>query len=617
MESRRRFLWHVAAGACLRGVMGSIHAARLLAWTDGRAVVPKQIKAFCIDFNWVHLERQPGTPAVGDAPIVFAPPGHWADASPEEHVLWYEGLGANVIQTFAVSCNGYAWYKGGFVPPQAGLKYDFLPEVVNLAHKKSMLVMGYFCVGANTKWGLDHPDLSYGTPTTPHIPFTDGYLDYLSRSMADAMQKTGIDGYMIDWVWNPANHLRQKGWLAAEKKLYAQLTGKPFPESREPGKQEKLEYERRAIDRCWARIRQTRDRTNPDCILWLSVGNMGDPTIAGSKLLKECDWVMNESPNPKLYETGERMVGKQTRMIQNLVGWATHNAKAFLSDPKNRDLDLYGFAEPRDNSLPLPIADYLSKPVEAFGGNDRLSANDRNIAALARFYRGLPLDAVVPQKPNLTAEQVFEKSIEATGGRKALENLTSFVAKGTLEMVGMPVAGDIEVYAKAPNKRFIITAIQGYGDAKQGFDGQVAWTEDPLQGLSELSGEALAITRRESTFNAALKWHELYQKVDLKGKQKLRDREAYIVELTPADGKTVTQYYDADTFLLQRVDMESPTMQGLALVQTRLSDYRDIDGIKFPFTISQDLPTGEVVVKYSEVKLNVEIEDARFTKPPQ
>jgi hypothetical protein len=83
-------------------------------------------------------------------------------------------------------------------------------------------------------------------------------------------------------------------------------------------------------------------------------------------------------------------------MLQNLVGWAAHDAAKFLADPNNRDLDFYGFAEPRDNSLPLPIAEYLGKPIGAFTGRNRISANDRNIAALARFYRGLPMDAVLP-----------------------------------------------------------------------------------------------------------------------------------------------------------------------------------------------------------------------------
>jgi len=103
-----------------------------------------------VDFNWYQG--------------AFAPPGHWAEASPEEHVRWYEALGANTIQTFCVSCNGYAWYKGGLVPPQPGLKHDFLTEMVRLGHRRNMLVMGYFCIGANTRWGREHPDLSYGAP---------------------------------------------------------------------------------------------------------------------------------------------------------------------------------------------------------------------------------------------------------------------------------------------------------------------------------------------------------------------------------------------------------------------------------------------------------------------
>jgi hypothetical protein len=180
--------------------------------------------------------------------------------------------------------------------------------------------------------------------------------------------------------------------------LFTQLTGKPLPASGTPTEGDKLEYERKAINRCWARIKAARDKANPKCVLWLSVSNMADPTIENSPMLKEVDWVMNESPDPKLYEAGRRMAGKRTRLIQNLVGWATHDAEKFLADPNHRGLDLYGFAEPRENSLPLPIADYLAKPIAAFTGKDRFGANDRNIAALARFYRGLPLDAVVPGK---------------------------------------------------------------------------------------------------------------------------------------------------------------------------------------------------------------------------
>ena len=378
MLSRRRFLKGVASAT---GAAGLMSAPNVLPAAGKRPAVPSQIKAFCVDFNWVDGK--------------FAPPGHWADAKPEEHVAWYEGLGANVIQTFAVSCNGYAWYKGGVVTPQPWLKRSFLTDVVNIAHSKGMLGMGYFCAGANSKWGVDHPDLSYDTLSTMHIPFTDKYLDYFAHSLIDAIRQTGMDGTMIDWVWNPANYLRAKGWLPAEQKLFTQLTGKAFPASGQPAAEDKLEYDRKAIDRCWARIKEARDIANPNCILWLCVNDSAKPCIKDAPLLREVDWLMNESPDPKLYEIGRRMAGAKTRMIQNLVGWVNDDAKSFLADPHNRGLDLYGFAEPRENSLPLPISEYLGKPVDAFKGKDHRSTNDYNIAALARFYRGMSMDAVL------------------------------------------------------------------------------------------------------------------------------------------------------------------------------------------------------------------------------
>ena len=97
---------------------------------DGAIDEAAQIKGFCIDFNW------------GDGgPNAFAAPGLWADASPQEHVQWYKDMGVNTIQTFIVSCNGYAWYNNDVVPEQPGLKHDFLPEMVRLGHKEGMKVM--------------------------------------------------------------------------------------------------------------------------------------------------------------------------------------------------------------------------------------------------------------------------------------------------------------------------------------------------------------------------------------------------------------------------------------------------------------------------------------------
>lgn len=338
------------------------------------AVLPEPVEAFCVDFNW-----GPG------GPNGFAPPGLWADADPASHVAWYEALGANAIQTFAVSCNGYAWYQGGKVPAQPGLAHDFLPEMVKLGHAKKMQVMGYFCAGANTRWGAAHPELSYGTPSTYHLPFTDEYLDYLSGAIEEALTKSGMDGFMVDWLWNPHDKARNGKWLPAETQLFEKLTGQPFPGEDKLTPEQKLSYERKAIDRCWDRIRSTAKRVKPDCIIWLSCSRIEDPSIAGTRPLREADWVMDESGAPPAMRKVAPMFGPHTRQLLCVVGWGDrHDARRILADAGG-DFGIYGFAKPGPDSLPLPIPAYFAQPIESFQGNDR------NIAILAHVFNGKPL----------------------------------------------------------------------------------------------------------------------------------------------------------------------------------------------------------------------------------
>jgi len=365
------------------------------------AIPPEPIRAFCVDFNWG-----------SGGPNGFAKPGLWADADPVKHVAWYAGLGVNVIQTFAISCNGYAWYKGGKIPAQPGLVNDFLPEVVKLGHAKKMQVMGYFCVSANTRWGVEHPDLSYGTPSANHIPFTDDYLDYLSSAIEESLQRSGMDGFMIDWVWNPADKERNGKWLAAEKKLFEQLMGQPFPGEDKLTPEEKLAYERKAIDRCWERIRSTAKRVNPKCVIWLSCYNVLDPTIAESRLLKEVDWVMDESGNPAASRRVSAMVGMLARQLLCVVGWGDqHDARKICADAANADFGLYGFAKPNPDSLPFPIENYQNQPLESFSGNDR------NIAILSLFFNGKPLPPPPPSP--IKASSIWDDNYDAT---KAYDN---------------------------------------------------------------------------------------------------------------------------------------------------------------------------------------------------
>jgi Hypothetical glycosyl hydrolase 6 len=334
----------------------------------------KEIKSYCLDFNW--------------AGKGFAAPGTWVEADPAAHVAWYKAMGANVIQTFCVSTNGHAWYKNGFVPEQPNLKHDFLPEIVKLGHKEGMLVFGYFCISANPVWANAHPDQSYGAPTSYHIPYTDDYLAYLSSSVSDAVRKTGIDGFMIDWLWMPNRRSTGGKWLDSEKNLYKQLMGEPFPGEEQLTKGQNLAYSRKAIDRCWKAIHKAAKDANPDCIIWLTSNNINHPHVINSDMYKEADWLMNESGDKRGIDAVKKMVGPKTRLITCLARWNGQDATKVVPEALAAGIGLYGFTAPRNDGGTVPLDEILSRPVS------ELKGDDRNIAVLARAFHGASIDSV-------------------------------------------------------------------------------------------------------------------------------------------------------------------------------------------------------------------------------
>jgi hypothetical protein len=214
-----------------------------------------------------------------------------------------------------------------------------------------------------------------------------------------------------------------------------------------------------------------------------------------------------------------------------------------------------------------------------------------------------------------TVDQILDKYVQAIGGRQAVEKITSRVTKGTFEVTTMGLKGDIEIYAKAPNKTLTIQNLSGVGVIRDGYDGKIGWSENPMMGLREKDGAELAAIARISDIHASIKTRQIYSKLELKGKEKVGNRETYVIVATPAEGSPVKMYFDTQTGLMARIDTELETPQGKFQIDTTLDDYREVDGVKMAFTMRQESPMGSAVIKLTEVKHNVAIDDAMFNKP--
>lgn len=212
-----------------------------------------------------------------------------------------------------------------------------------------------------------------------------------------------------------------------------------------------------------------------------------------------------------------------------------------------------------------------------------------------------------------SVDEVLRRLVEAMGGATAINAVSSRVTKGTLDVAGVSRGGSFESYAQAPNKTLSVIQAHPLGAVKQGFNGRSGWTTS-AGGTRALKGVELAKLQRDSDFYGLLRTKSLYAKVTLPGMSKIGYRDVYVLDLQPATGAVERMYLDAETYLPVRIN--SVLLNGTVSepVETYLDDWREVDGIKYPFTISERFPKLTLTFTVKEVKHNVQI-DARMFEP--
>lgn len=235
----------------------------------------------------------------------------------------------------------------------------------------------------------------------------------------------------------------------------------------------------------------------------------------------------------------------------------------------------------------------------------------------------------------VTAPQILQKYAEAIGGAR-LQQVQTMVAKGVIEE-GKTQRPSV-TYRKAPNKVTTVTSDPKRGETRWGFDGQTLWQREERKGTSEkITPKSLLLT----TPMAAAFSLEPYTALKLTGVKKVGEAKAYLVRAEREEGPPVDLYFDSDTFLLLRRDedvvvvgtisqegllteetpnpSEGPQFQRAEIPvrqQTYYEDYREVSGIKVPFSIRRKSSKTQVT-RVQEYQINVPVDDAVFAPPPK
>lgn len=224
-----------------------------------------------------------------------------------------------------------------------------------------------------------------------------------------------------------------------------------------------------------------------------------------------------------------------------------------------------------------------------------------------------PSPAPTPAMP--TVDDILNKYIAAIGGQAAIDKLKTRVMKGTITTAsGQTLTYEID--QAAPDRAYEMF-VAPRGAMERAVNGNTGWEKNP-QGVHDLAGQQLADLKSSLQLFRNLKLKEQYVSLRMGRKDKIGDREVYVMTGTTADKKRERLFFDAQNGLLLRRVTYNETMIGIIPEQTDFEDYRDVEGVKFPFTIklsTVDVGNPSATRTFTEIKLNVPVDDSKFNKP--
>lgn len=245
-------------------------------------------------------------------------------------------------------------------------------------------------------------------------------------------------------------------------------------------------------------------------------------------------------------------------------------------------------------------------------------SSSRRWTALTIVVASLILAAPIAAQ---TVDEIVAQHIEARGGQTRLRAVQTIKITRT---VATPFSNvRVIIYRKRPQ---LFRAEQGPTEpgaplVPRGINADAAW--DTVQGKVVPRPEAEAAEAREldADFDGLLvDWKQKGHTVTLDGKESLPWGDAYKLRVKTKSGAERIVYLDAKTFLERRQIgiLKLPGGRQFDVV-IDFDNYRDIDGVKFPFDITEDRtgkePSVSFVTYTEKIEVNVPMDDGLFGAP--
>jgi outer membrane lipoprotein-sorting protein len=226
-----------------------------------------------------------------------------------------------------------------------------------------------------------------------------------------------------------------------------------------------------------------------------------------------------------------------------------------------------------------------------------------------------------------TADDVINKYFEATGGKAKWATLKDAKATGKLKIPSQGLELPMVILQKLPNKQKITMTFQGKEMVQPSFDGNEGWNTNFMTMKAEkMEAEESEIMKQEVDFpDAFYNFKEKGYSITLEGEETLEGVVCHKIKLTKkpvkVDGKEEENFsyyfFDKENAVpvMSRSVSKKGQMKGIA-IESFMSDYQEVNGISFPFTVTQKV-NGKVAatVAIEKIETNVNVDDKVFAFP--
>lgn len=217
----------------------------------------------------------------------------------------------------------------------------------------------------------------------------------------------------------------------------------------------------------------------------------------------------------------------------------------------------------------------------------------------------------------LTPEKVVEDYFFAITGQSSMKKVKKMYKKikditvvMETEMQGMKI--DMVAKSMAPNMSMVEVSMNGMTVQKQVFDGEKGGSTG-MQGKNELKGEELEAMKLQSVMHSELKYEELGYKLALVSIEDVNGSDAYKVSITDSKGNVSYDYFDVASKLKVYSTSTEKGPDGEEMESmSEYSDYKEVEGIKYPFLRTRNMGPQIMEMKVKEIKVNSKLKAEDF-----